>query len=287
MSLDFGSKLLQLNLVDEYSDDLLTPTEAWDFQKYPLTDLQMICQSMIYVMIKGGGIGLAANQVGLKHSIFVFGTGEQFAAIINPEILETSGEQVDTEGCLSAPGLFLKVKRPMNIKVRFYGVDGVQRTVDYSGMTARVFLHEYEHLQGIRFQDKVSPILLQHARSKVKQNLKKIREIQKRAEADHLRKRAEVQAAAPTLSLTDHTKAMEAISATQPGGQSATITSFPPSTTPVPATPLIAPTMARVDPKTVLDFTPGAPKIVLPTVQRQPDPKPAIELDFIPTNTSV
>lgn len=161
------------NVVDEYAPILKERAISWDFQQPP-GSLRYIIISMIQTMIKKSGIGLAANQCGLRYNIFVMGTGQYVEGIVNPEILHSYGEQLDQEGCLSYPGLFMKVKRAHRIDVKYWDMNGVEQNKTFEGLTARIFQHEFDHLQGIRFTDLVSPAKVMLAKQKVKSNLKKI-----------------------------------------------------------------------------------------------------------------
>jgi peptide deformylase len=98
-------------------------------------------------------------------------------ACFNPEILETEGEETVHEGCLSFPGLYLKVKRPFKIKVRYTEMNGNEKEVTFEGLTARIFQHELDHLNGVKFTSLVGPVALDIAKQKVKKNLKKMGDV--------------------------------------------------------------------------------------------------------------
>lgn len=105
-----------------------------------------------------GGVGLAAPQVGvLRRAVIVLDTSdpenEKIIELINPEIIECSGEQCGPEGCLSVPEEFGIVRRPMNVKVRANDRFGTEITVEGTGLTARAFCHEIDHLNGIIFKE--------------------------------------------------------------------------------------------------------------------------------------
>jgi peptide deformylase len=102
--------------------------------------------------------------------------------VFNPKITATSDDAVlMDEGCLSYPGLYVKVKRPSWIRVRFQDPYGDLVVKKFSGMTARVFQHEYEHMQGERFTDSLSQFVLNRAREKQKKVLNKVRKQLKNA----------------------------------------------------------------------------------------------------------
>lgn len=110
------------------------------------------------------GVGLAANQVGFRESIFVLDLKgadgyEKFKpiALINPQIILHSDDKiVMEEGCLSLPNLFTEVERSKSIKVRFIDTDETEREIEADGLLARVILHEYDHLIGKMIPDRVS-----------------------------------------------------------------------------------------------------------------------------------
>ena len=106
----------------------------------------------------GRGVGLAGPQVGLLERIFaVHIKGDEPRIFINPSIIETSPETVKyEEGCLSIPGIFADVTRPWRIKIQAWNEKGRPFTLAADGVLARVILHEYDHLEGILFIDRLS-----------------------------------------------------------------------------------------------------------------------------------
>lgn len=117
-------------------------------------------------LLESGGVGLAAPQVGvLRRVIVVLETNvdededEILYELVNPEIIEQSGEQSGPEGCLSVPGVYGIVTRPEYVKVRAYDRDGEQFEVEAHGLTARCFCHEIDHLDGHLFTEKAERIL--------------------------------------------------------------------------------------------------------------------------------
>ena len=146
----------------------------FDFEKH---DAVEISDRMIDLMVKEGGLGLAANQVEFDGQIFVmrptlFDAKTPFEAI-NPGITAVSEEtEIGPEGCLSYPGLWLDVKRPVAISAKYFDRTGKECTIDLYDLDARCFLHEYDHLQGITFTDRVSKLKLDRARKKQQKRLK-------------------------------------------------------------------------------------------------------------------
>jgi peptide deformylase len=103
------------------------------------------------------GIALAAPQIGVQKQIFVWDVDDQQMAIINPQIVESSGEWVYDEGCLSIPGLYVEMLRPNHVLVRGYTVDGDEVQIEASELMGRLFQHEIDHLQGVLMFDRMTP----------------------------------------------------------------------------------------------------------------------------------
>lgn len=136
----------------------------------PVTDfngrLHQLLDDMTETLTEAGGVGLAAPQVGvLRRAVLVLetnvpeGEDEYVIELINPEILEAEGEQEGAEGCLSVPGEYGIVKRPMHVKVRAQNRDGEWFEIEGDGLTARCFCHEIDHLNGIVFTSKCERML--------------------------------------------------------------------------------------------------------------------------------
>lgn len=122
-------------------------------------ELKNTLEEMVKTMKLAKGIGLAANQVGIDKRFFVLGIEDEVYKIVNPEILEFSEELVEyEEGCLSIPGIFRNVIRPEKIKVRYFNENGEKIETTYEGIISRAFQHEFDHLDGVLFIDKISPL---------------------------------------------------------------------------------------------------------------------------------
>ncbi|MDR2742892.1 MAG: peptide deformylase [Treponema sp.] len=117
-----------------------------------------IAEDMIETLHGGKGVGLAGPQIGLMKRIFVVHIeGDIPRVFINPSIIETSTDQVKyEEGCLSIPGLWADVARPSHIRVQAWNEKGRPFTLGAAGILARVILHEYDHLEGVLFIDRIS-----------------------------------------------------------------------------------------------------------------------------------
>jgi peptide deformylase len=113
------------------------------------------------------GLGLAANQINLNAAVFVVHVQGDMVTMFNPQIHEVSDDKVlMSEGCLSDPGMYLKVKRPDMIKASWEDETGKRSQATLFGMDCRVFLHEFDHLQGVMFSDRVGNTKLKMARKK-------------------------------------------------------------------------------------------------------------------------
>lgn len=110
--------------------------------------LHTLLDDMIETMHEADGVGLAAPQVGILRRVVVVDTGDADLELINPEIIETSGEQDGMEGCLSLPGRYGMVKRPNYAKVRAQDRNGQWYEMEAEGLIARAFCHECDHLDG-------------------------------------------------------------------------------------------------------------------------------------------
>jgi len=161
---------MQLKLLEEGHKQLKEISEPYDFEVDG--DPTELIKSMTKVMFENNGIGLAAPQVGINKRLFIMGNEEQLYAIINPTIILKEGEVVkDLEGCLSFPKLWLKVNRSDKIQVSYQDISGQKITTDFTGIKARVFQHEYDHLDGVCFDTRVGPVALDLAKEKRRRKL--------------------------------------------------------------------------------------------------------------------
>lgn len=117
---------------------------------------KILIDDMLDTMYEANGVGLAAPQVGIVKRIVVIDIGDEHPlTLINPEIIETSGEQTGDEGCLSLPGKVGQVTRPMHVVCKALDRDMNEITVTGEGLLARAICHETDHLEGILYKDKV------------------------------------------------------------------------------------------------------------------------------------
>lgn len=126
--------------------------------KNPGFDPKELKSEMVDFMLSNQGIGLSANQIGLDKKVFVMGdTVENATICINPKVLQhTEDTQLDIEGCLSFPNIFMKIRRPKEILVEYYDETLELKRTAVKNYTTKVFLHEWDHLHGITFRDRVS-----------------------------------------------------------------------------------------------------------------------------------
>lgn len=125
-------------------------------------EIRGLAADMVETMHAANGVGLAANQVGVVLRLIVVDIGGEkehdAVALVNPEIIDAADEEVAEEGCLSVPGFYEPVRRALRVTVKGNDLDGAERTLKCSGLAARAFQHEIDHLEGILFIDHLSPL---------------------------------------------------------------------------------------------------------------------------------
>ena len=152
-------------------------------EQFGFADRKELSKVMYDNMTKYGGLGLSANQLGLPYRMFVMGGHPQIEdgkvrSVFNPLINDVSPESINLkEGCLSFPFLFLSIKRPKWCSVRYTDENGEEIEETLHGMSARIFMHENEHMNGYVFTDLVSKLKLERAE---KSKQKMIKEIKRR-----------------------------------------------------------------------------------------------------------
>ena len=157
-----------------YPDEFLTKKVADVDINVPAFNPVELKKEMVEFMLSNNGIGLSANQVGLDAQLFVMGDSEENSSmLINPTVLQHTEEIViDLEGCLSFPNVFAQVKRPKEILVEYYDENLEKKRTHLTDYNVKVFLHEWDHLQGITFKDRVSPLVWKMANKKAKKYTK-------------------------------------------------------------------------------------------------------------------
>ena len=150
-----------------YPDPILT-LKAEKVEKFD-DELQNVIENMSLTMQIAGGVGLAAPQVGILKRIAIISRDDKQYILINPELIECSGNETKEEGCLSFPGMFAQVARPNKVKIKTNDVKGEVKFLEVEGSVARAFLHEMDHLDGKLFIDYLSPL----KRGVIKKKMKK------------------------------------------------------------------------------------------------------------------
>lgn len=137
-----------------YDDDPILRKKSRKIEKVD-DRLKTLAQDMLDTMYKEEGVGLAAPQVGILKRLVVIDIGEGPIILINPEIIEEEGENIDVEGCLSIPGKSGKVLRPQRVKVRYMDLEEKYNIIEGEMLLARALCHEIDHLDGILYTDKL------------------------------------------------------------------------------------------------------------------------------------
>ena len=165
-----------MKLVDQHDPILRQKCEPFNFNE-PVVDPYELSDELHKIRIEGGGIGLAAPQVGINTQVLVIGMGnfqtegtEDYNQVFfNPVITSTEGnETYMMEGCLSYPGLFVKVKRPETIVLYWETEEGTGCDEKFEGITSRILQHEIDHLNGITFIKRANRYHLQQAQKQLK-----------------------------------------------------------------------------------------------------------------------
>ncbi|MCL1875279.1 MAG: peptide deformylase [Synergistaceae bacterium] len=149
-----------------YPDPVLT-LKSEKVEKFD-DELREIIDSMRLTLQISGGVGLAAPQIGISKCIAIIVRDEQQYILINPELIESSGNVTSEEGCLSFPEIFAQVTRPNCVKIKTNCINGEVKFFEVDGYIARAFLHEMDHLEGKLFIDHISPLKRGVIRKKMK-----------------------------------------------------------------------------------------------------------------------
>ncbi len=147
--------------IRKYGDPVLTKKAelVTDFSY----EIKEILDNMLETMYAAGGVGLAANQVGILKQLITMDAGTKESPkpikIVNPIIIEKSKEKTEyEEGCLSFPGLTEKILRPSKVKVKFFDENGNEKIMEFEGLESTAIQHEIDHLNGVLFINRMSPI---------------------------------------------------------------------------------------------------------------------------------
>ena len=190
------SQILKLNTVDpKYQQEKeVDPFPLYDEnhpmmkQRIPEYDITLLPNPVMTNTINRlkmtmklyNGLGLSANQCGVFERVFIVGNGEIVIVCINPKVIKVSEDLIkDNEGCLSFPGLFLKVERASSVEVEYYDFQGKKYNTTFTGLTARCFLHELDHMNGITMDKHVKPLALKMAKDKQGKLFKRVKRLQR------------------------------------------------------------------------------------------------------------
>ena len=160
------------NAIAPFVDDMLKDED--------IKDRKELSEAMFFAMEKYGGIGLSANQVGLPFNMFVIGGHPSIEnglkmTCFNPMIVSTGEEEVMMkEGCLTYPFIFLDIKRPRKVAMKYTDIDNNLQEAQLDGMMSRICQHEYDHMLGRNFTERVSKFKIKRAMEKREKMLKKI-----------------------------------------------------------------------------------------------------------------
>jgi len=150
-------KLITVN--DKESEKLRKAAPDFDLSAHSKKEITDVVKEMRKEMKRAGGVGLSANQVGLDWRVFVAESGNKFFAVFNPKITKMSAETEELEeGCLSVPELFIPLKRALRVTLEGVDWNGKRIKIKASGVLARIFQHETDHLNGKLILDYVKKI---------------------------------------------------------------------------------------------------------------------------------
>jgi len=148
------------DLIHEKDPILSQMLPEFNFDESPINTADF-ASSMVETCRKYNGYGLSANQCGFPYRMFVMGAGDEYVAFFNPVLMKTEGEVHMLEACLSYPGLSLRITRPEKIWVKYQDYTGEWKEGHYVGMSARCWLHELDHMNGIVYTTQAKPLALQ------------------------------------------------------------------------------------------------------------------------------
>jgi peptide deformylase len=166
-------KVPVFDLVPENHSILKEVMPEFDFNNPPVNSNEF-ASSLVETCIKHKGYGLSANQCGFKYRVFVMGAGDNYVAFFNPKVIKEYDTTHMIEGCLSFPLLALGVTRAAAIDVEYQDYTGAIKTAHYTGISARCFLHELDHMNGIVYTSRAKPLALQQGIKKRGKIFKKV-----------------------------------------------------------------------------------------------------------------
>ena len=164
-------------LVEEDAEILRRKLPEFDFSNPPVNPNEF-ASTLVETCKKNQGLGLSANQCGFPHRVFVMGAGDDYVAFFNPKLVSSMGEAHMIEGCLSFPLLGLRITRPQEIVVEYQDFLGEKHTTRLNGISARCFLHELDHMDGIVYTDRAKPLALKSGKEKREKTIRNISKAQ-------------------------------------------------------------------------------------------------------------
>jgi peptide deformylase len=164
-------ELSVFELVPEDSDILRQVMPEFDFKNPPVNP-NAFASTLVETCKKYNGYGLSANQCGFLYRVFVMGAGDDYVAFFNPKVVESIGEVHMVEACLSFPLLGLRITRPKEIVVEYQDFVGAKHTTRFNGISARCFLHELDHMDGIVYTQRTKPLALKTGLEKRQKTMK-------------------------------------------------------------------------------------------------------------------
>jgi len=164
-------ELSVFELIPENSPILREVMPEFDFKNPPVNPNEF-ASTLVETCKKYNGYGLSANQCGYRYRVFVMGAGDDYVAFFNPKIVESIGESHIVEACLSFPLLGLRITRPKEVVVEYQDFVGAKHTTRFSGISARCFLHELDHMNGIVYTDRAKPLALKFGLDKRQKTMK-------------------------------------------------------------------------------------------------------------------
>lgn len=163
--------MTEYKLIISDINKLTSETIPFNFASPPIDPIQL-ANDLVKTMYEYNGVGLAANQVGIPYKVFCMRGMPENLVCFNPRIVTYSNETIELEeACLSFPGLIVKIKRPQHIRARFQLPNGETVTKQYTGMTARIFQHELDHLEGKLYYTRASRVTRDLAFKRMKKNV--------------------------------------------------------------------------------------------------------------------
>lgn len=160
------TKIEIFDLVSDKHPALKKVLPEFDFKNPPVNP-NTFASSLVETCKANDGLGLSANQCGFEYRVFVMGSGDNYVAFYNPKLVSVSEQKSKMEeGCLSFKGLFLNVERHQEIMVEYQDFNGIKREAKFTGLTARCFQHELDHMNGITYHRHVGATSLQLAQKK-------------------------------------------------------------------------------------------------------------------------